>query len=172
MKDRHVLIGLFAIAVAVLVTLWSVSPRSVPTPRASTPPPTPASIPTATPAPVRPSGEAIVVHLDGLAGAAAFAQPGDRVDLFAFFPASANEGRAITHVLARDAAVIGNALGTPTDATLTVAVSPDQAVLVRAAEGLGARTFVVLRSSGSASSVETLESVSDTDLQSQLRRGS
>ena len=56
-------------------------------------------------------------------------------------------------------------------ATLTVAVSPDQAVLVRAAEGLGARTFVVLRSSESANS-ETLESVTDSDLQSQLRRGS
>ena len=171
MRDRHVLIGFFAIAVAVLVTLWSTSSRSVPAPSASAPQSTPASVPTATPAKVRAAGEAIVVHLDGLAGAAAFAQPGDSVDLFAFFPASGNGGHAVTHVLARDAAVLGTALSTPTDATLTVAVSPDQAVLVRAAEGLGARTFVVLRSSESANS-ETLESVTDSDLQSQLRRGS
>jgi Flp pilus assembly protein CpaB len=111
----------------------------------------------------------LVIPLDGLGGAGAFAQVGDRVDVLAFIPGELNQGNAVTRVLLADVAVLRGAATGPSDTALTVAVSPDQALLVRSAQSLGVRLFAEMRSADTSIAPQTPEFVSQRDLRTRLR---
>ena len=111
MRDRFTLLGIAALVVALLATAWQLNTRAPQTTNAgavtvASAAPTAVAQPSATLPPLKIDTEVLVVHLDGLPGASAYAEPGDDVALYAFFPAELNAGRAETRVVLRDAAVV------------------------------------------------------------------
>ena len=177
MRNRFVTIGAFALVVALLSSVWLLGWRtSTPSDSAelstSTELSTPAS---ATPIadvslpPIARSTVDMVVRLDGVGGAGAFATPGDRVDVLVFIPAEINQGQSVTRVLLLDVAVLpGSASGSAADTALTIGVTPEQALLVRSAQSLGARMFAELRSADTSLLPVPLESVSDREIRALL----
>jgi Flp pilus assembly protein CpaB len=173
MKDRFVLVGALALLLAVVSSVWLLASRS-PAAAIQTESSTAAdSIPTTVSA-VIPKAAAgttvdLVVVLDGLGGAGAFAGPGDRVDVLAFIPGELNEGNAMTRVLLPDVVVLqGSTNAGPSDTALTVGVSPEQAVLVRSAQSLGVRMFAEMRSADTSIAAQSPASVSEHDIRSRL----
>lgn len=136
----------------------------------------PGSLPTAvtpTPAPDRltrqlPAGQvAFVVRLDRTLDAGGAVQAGDRVDVLAFFSASVTGGEALTRSLVRDSLVLSSVRQSDVQA-MTLAVTPDQAVLLQQAEQLGGRQFVVLRPTQGPAPKPSIEAFGDRDLESWL----
>jgi hypothetical protein len=174
MKDRLALFGALALLVALLSSVWLLGSRAT-APAVQTDASTTAEIsstaaPFATPTTVAGTTVDLVIQLDGLGGAGAFAEPGDRVDVLAFIPGELNQGNAMTRVLLPDVAVLqGSSAAGPSDTALTVAVSPEQALLVRSAQSLGVRMFAEMRSADRSIARQAPESVSDRELRSRLR---
>jgi len=172
-KDRFALVGALALLAAVVSSVWLLGARST-APAIQPDQPTATAI-TPTAAPVGTTAVAgtmvdLVVALDGLGGAGAFAEPGDRVDVIGFIPAELNEGTAMTRVLLPDVMVLpSSAAAGPSDTALTVEVSPEQALLVRSAQSLGVRLFAEMRSADTSIAQEAPEAVSERDIRSRLR---
>jgi hypothetical protein len=169
MKDRFVLVGALALLVAALSSAWLFSSRSTPA-VAPTAPPVAAAVsqtgvsvvaPTAT----RAASVDVVVALDGMGGAGAFAQSGDHVAVLGFIPAELNQGSAMTRVLLPDVTVIQGSA----DSAVTVAVSPEQALFVRSAQSLGVRMFIALQPADGLPSPQMPDEVSERDLRAILR---
>lgn len=170
MRDRLVLLGAGLLALAVLGSVWLALHPLGPTADAA-PAAAPMALATPTPADTR---VAAVVHLDGTPGAAAFAQPGDRVDVLVYLSADLTGSQAVTRRLLADVPVLASpAKPHAADAqTLTLAVTPEQALLLQQAEQLKTRTFVVLRSETAPASAAAREAFGDQDVRPWLTRPS
>jgi hypothetical protein len=173
MKDRFVLAGALALAIAVFSSAWLLSTRSAAAPVETDTPIAVEVAPTPEPSVPRTPGArnpiALVVTLDRLGGAGAFALSGDRVDVLAFIPSELNEGSAMTRVLLADVAVLrGSATEGLNDKSMTVSVSPDQALLVRSAQTLGVHMFAALRPTDVSIAPAMPDAVSVRDVRAQL----
>jgi Flp pilus assembly protein CpaB len=106
-----------------------------------------------------------VLRVDASGGAAAAVQPGDRVDVLGYFPRQVTGTESVTRLVLSDVDVLavgreGSTVG------LTLAVSQSTALLLHEAQALGARPFVVLRTSASAPTFPT--TMTDSDLAARL----
>ena len=162
MRDRFVLFGCALLLVAVVGTAALLQAH----PAAATPGAELALTPQVQAAtlvadPPADTSVALAVRLDELPGAAGFAQPGDHVDLLGYMSVDL-AAAATTRLLVRDALVVEADSG-----TLTLKVSPDDAVLLISAQSLGVRPFAILRSID-ASVGDGLTSVSYAGLRDRL----
>jgi Flp pilus assembly protein CpaB len=167
MRDRFALLGCAVLLMAVVATVALLQARSVAATPASEPalPAGAAAVSADVP---DETSVALPVRLDEVPGASGFAQPGDHIDLWGYLSADL-AGQPTTRLLVRDALVLESAGAT--DATLTLKVSPDDAVLLISAQRLGVRPFAILRSID-ASVVEGLTSVSDAGVRDRLSQES
>jgi len=171
-RDRFVLAGVLALVLALGSSVWLIGSRSSPVSVQAAEPVVDISTPTADPHVAHPtvagSMGALVVALDGMGGAGAFARTGDYVDVLAFIPAELNEGYATTRMLLADVQVLQGS----GDSVLTLAVSPEQALFVRSAQGLGVRMFAALLPSDASIAPHPPEVVTERDLRARLLAGS
>ena len=108
---------------------------------------------------------ATVLSVDTAAGAGAFAQIGDHVDVLGYFSAQATGSDGITRVLIEDVPVL-DVDRTGGSVALTLQVAPDSALLLQESQALGARPFITLRSVQHTADLPT--SFSDEDLASRV----
>lgn len=117
-----------------------------------------------------PGQVAFVVRADSNAGASSAVRPGDRVDILAFFSAEAAGGQAMTRALVRDTVVLAAERERDTQA-VTLAIAPDQVLLLQQAELLGARPFVVLRSGQGRAAAAGPNAVTEREVETWITRG-
>jgi Flp pilus assembly protein RcpC/CpaB len=90
---------------------------------------------------------ATVLRVDAAAGAGTAARVGDHVDVLAYFPKQVTGRESVTRVLVADVLVLAVARD-GSGAGLTLSVPQPTALLLQEAQALGAKPFVVLRSTG------------------------
>ena len=114
---------------------------------------------------------ATVLNVDPAAGAGVAAWPGDHVDVLGYFSGQATGSASVTQVLLHSVLVM-TAERSAAGAALTLAVPQDAALVLQAAQGLGARFFVTLiPQASSPSDAARPTSFSEADLASLLTGG-
>lgn len=114
---------------------------------------------------------ATVLNVDIAAGAGVAARPGDHVDVLGYFSRQTTGSASVTQVLLHDVLVM-TVERSAAGAALTLAVPQDAALVLQAAQGLGARSFVtLLPQASSPSAAARPTSFSDADLASLLTGG-
>ena len=109
---------------------------------------------------------ATILNVDAVAGAGGAPQSGDRVDVLGYFSRQITGGDSVTRVLVDDVPEL-TADRAGGSVALTLAMPPDAALALQAAQAHGARPFVTLRSARTNAS-EMPRAFSDTDLASRL----
>ena len=148
MTSRVLLAGGVLLSVlAVLATFWLRPPAPEPGVQETAPASAPLPGPTNQGLAIRlqPGLSAAVLRVDAITGVAGTVRDGDRVDVLATFPAGAGGGQPTTRLVLRSALVLTSTAEGP-GSSLTLAMTPDQALLLQQVEQLAARPYVVLHS--------------------------
>jgi Flp pilus assembly protein CpaB len=156
--------GVLALAVSFYAALALFAPPVVPSDNAPVP-----STPQPTDRATLPSDHvATMLHVDAGVDSSAAVRPGDRVDILGYFSRQVTGTEGMTRPLLANVAV----MNTGRDGgrvSLTLALQPDDAVLLQEAQAIGVRPYVALRSAHASASADMRPApVTDRDLTTRM----
>lgn len=110
-----------------------------------------------------PNEVAVAVRFDHLGGLAGSLRPGDRIDVYAVFPARRTGEQVSTRLLLRERTVFGAAQET-TGQVVSLGMTPEDALVLHQSAQLGSRPFAALRPAQSWATAPGPSALDDRDL--------
>ena len=164
MRQRVVLFGglglqCLAVVWAIALILVGSNAQSAAQLESSEPTPTPGSLSSL----IAPGSVGMVLRLDRMAAAGGLLTRGDHVDIYATYPGASGGLAPTSRLLLGDVEIFDSSIEGDVQA-VTLAIPPQQAIQVQYATSVGAKPFVLLRSSGGRPGLAASTAFSADDL--------